>query len=98
MPSQVQPIQATMLAPLPILLHLLLIQGTAACQSMLCQSAQAQLLIQETAVCQNNMEEFIQVSKSLKIKGLAGENAADNHTKPSASNDEEPVASTYVLF
>ena len=52
------------------------------------------LYLGETAVCQNNMEEFIQVSKSLKIKGLAGENAPDNHTKPSAHNDEEPVTNT----
>ena len=44
------------------------------------------LYLGETAVCQNNMEEFIQVSKSLKIKGLAGENESTNPTKLSAMN------------
>ena len=47
------------------------------------------LYLGETSVCQNNMEEFIQVSKSLKIKGLG---VADDQSKPSTPTNEEPVA------
>ena len=40
------------------------------------------LYLGETAVCQDNMEEFIQVSKALKIKGLTGDNETDISTEP----------------
>lgn len=50
------------------------------------------LYLGETAVCQSNMEEFIQVSKSLKIKGLAGETVAEKPKEP--SNVEAPIKNT----
>ena len=50
------------------------------------------LYLGETAVCQSNMEEFIQVSKSLRIKGLAGETEADKSTEP--SNAGAPMKNT----
>ena len=55
------------------------------------------LYLGETAVCQSNMEEFIQVSKSLKIKGLTGENEADKPTEPSVEAPETNTSRSNIV-